>query len=910
MTNNYQTLNPIGVENESETRQITVFQAPPTVDQAKSDNLHKNKAHTHINQSLINFLERPQLIASGSWGTSSARGDVFMYFDPLRSILAKPHYASKLSGFQFFRTSNRVRIQVTGNAFLSGKLRAVWVPRNRVHTFTSGICTPTMITGIVQGVDIYPTENATYELDIPMLWPSEWYDVSSLKYTWADDDNSIVTNGIVVIYVLSPLISEDVTDTCAVTVYGMNTNMELADVYSAADFPTVDATINYVPAPLLWYNMTSTGYPAVTDIVDHLLDPPPPVPTEMFYNAGETRVGTTNDEGDIASRSGTLSSYAATVSSLSAALTPFLPSFAPLTMAVSATASGLSSIFKFFKLDKPVVEQLPIQVQNRWKDLTHTDGGDTTTKLSVLSSNSLCPVGIHQPFKEADLSISSICSIPQLIYSRSVTTATPVSTRICNWVVCPSNVCINPVQGDYYNLFHTNASFLASAFEYWRGDCVFTIEVVAQGFSKMALSVSWFPGREDPPYTNQTASLSPDAYTSVYSKIINVSGNTKATFKVPYLTQNYACSANYVVKGFSGYQFLSREQFINGYITISVVNPLTNFSPTSPDNNSVDILLYQHWENLSFYKPCSYKMCNYKGKVFPGVSDWATPAPPGSQLEEMYHNSGIVEPGDDFVCDTLNPSQFFGESSDSLLDLIRRPSYYGSITANPFNLINGTISTAFSFFKSPNLVSPSASNERWNHVVPHDGQPAQHFVSPGSFMSYISTLFLTARGDVTYNLVTPSVGDPSVAVDEYPVLLANCMIGSVPSNNTFSEYLSVIPTLSQKGTSPSYYGGGSYYRPAANSQNPPCVTIPYYTPANFSYTPDCYTPPVGNPFAKLWDNCRMPGLQMISKADPNEVYDFLISAADNFTFGGYYPVPALNYAITSKSIGGITYAPL
>ena len=163
-------------------------------------------------------------------------------------------------------------------------------------------------------------------------------------------------------------------------------------------------------------------------------------------------MGTTNDEGQMASKSGTLSSYAATVSSLSAALTPFLPSFAPLTMAVSATASGLSSIFKFFKLDKPVVEQLPIQVQNRWKDLTHTDGGDTTTKLSVLSSNSLCPVGIHQPFKEADLSISSICAIPQLIYSRSVTTATPVSTRICNWTVHPSNVCINPVSGDYYNL--------------------------------------------------------------------------------------------------------------------------------------------------------------------------------------------------------------------------------------------------------------------------------------------------------------------------------------------------------------------------------------------------------------------------------------------------------------------------
>lgn len=893
----------MGVQNESAVNQITLFQAPPTVDEVKADNLHKNKAHSHIVQGLVSFLERPLLTTTVSWGTSTARGDVLTFFDPLRSILAHSNYSSKLTGFQFFRTSNKVRFQVTGNAFLSGKLRAVWVPRNRVNTFASGICTPTMITGIKQGVDIYPTENATYELEIPMLWPSEWFNVSDLDASWVNSDRKLVSNGFVVIYVLSPLVTEDSTDTCSISIYSMNTNFELADVYSPYGIHSVDPTVSPTPRSLLWYNSTATGYPAVTDTVDHLTDPLPP--TGMFYNDGETRVGPPNQEKEQACEEGVLSSYAATVSKVSAALTPFLPSFAPLTMAVSATAGGLSSIFKFFKLDKPVLEQLPIQIQSRWKDLSHTDGGDTTSKLSVLSSNSICPVGIHQPFVESDLSIASICTIPQLIYSRTITTATPPSYRVCNWVVCPSNVCVQDLGANqHYRLFQTNAAFIASAFEYWRGDCVFTIEVVAQGFSKMALAVSWYPTVSSPPYTNQTASVNTETYATTYTKIINVSGNTKATFKVPYLTQNYACSTNYLVKDFNDMLGTSTEQFFNGFITISVVNPLTNFSPTSPDSNSVDILLYQHWENLSFYKPCSYKMSNLRGDVFPDSFEWATPV----GLEEMNYNSGIVEPGDDFKCDALNPAQFFGESTDSILDLIRRPSYFGQLVANASNTYETVMSAAFSFFYSPGLVAPSPSNERWNVSLPNGAHADGYATAPASFMAYFSSLFLTSRGDITYTLVTPSMGDPSVAVDEYPLLMANCMIGSAPSQ----EYNTDLPSVSHLGHPQSYFGGGSYYRPAGNSQNPSSVTIPYYTSANFSFTPDPQTPPGEGSLVRYWDKCRMPGIQVLSKGSTSipstERYDFLISAADNFTFGGYYPVPAINYTITSKSLGGVIVA--
>lgn len=285
------------------------------------------------------------------------------------------------------------------------------------------------------------------------------------------------------------------------------------------------------------------------------------------------------------------------------------------------------------------------------------------------------------------------------------------------------------------------------------------------------------------------------------------------------------------------------------------------------------------------------------------AADWAPPAEEAG-LEEMHFNSGIVEPGDDFNCDALNPAQFFGESSDSILDLIRRPTHFATVVATSANTLAQVMSTAFSFFTSPNIVTPSPSNERWNVILPNNARPSSFPSGPASFMSYFSSLFLTSRGDITYNLVTPSMGDPTVAVDEYPVVLANCMIGKGLSE----EYNTDLPTLSYHGFVQSYFGGGTYYRPAGNSQNPSCVTIPYYTPANFSFTPDTLTPPGEGSIVRYWDKCRMPGIQVLTKGSTTipsaENYDFLISAADNFSFGGYYPVPAINYTITSKGIGG------
>lgn len=920
-------INPVGVENDSATLQINVFDAPPTLDQALSQDLHSRNANDQIQQGLIQFLERPVLIDTIQWGTSSARGACLYTFDPLRSLfgvdsnLVGP-LTSKLEGFRYFKTAHRIRFQVTGNAFLSGKLRAVWIPKNRVGMYASGNCTPTTVTGVTQGVDIYPTENATYELDIPLLLQNQWMDVQDFAFPWDSGQPTILTNGLVSIFVLSPLVSEDVSDKCSISIIAMNKDFHLSTVYDDSEFVVPQGLPPNIE-DLLWF---SDGLNCnVSDVVSFGYGA-----SSMFHNSA-TLVGSSTDESQQVVESGRLSSYTATISKLAAAVTPFVPSFAPLTMAVATAASGLSSVFKFFKLDNPTLEQLPIQMQSRWKDLTHSDGGNTSSRLSLLSSNNLCPVGFTQPFSADELSISRLCAIPQLVFSRTVDTTHTSGHVLYNWTVCPSNVAImaDPTLGQQYKLFQTNAAFIAAAHQYWRGDCVFTIEAVAQGFSKMTLAVTWFPRTwaysSNPPYSTAPTPLELFDLTAKYTKYINVSGNTKATFKVPFMNKNYACNTNYVVSRHTEDPAVSQDIFTNGYISVAVVNPLTNFSPTSPDNNNIDVLLYQHWENVSFYRPCSYKMSNLQGAEYPRVLDFADTLPQYDDLpsddetfdgspnlsplddmadgSQMFHNSGG---GDDFDCNNLNPSQFFGESSDTLLDLVRRPGYFGAIVPTVAHIVDAVYTLAFSFFRTPLRVSPSLSNERWNFPPTSPGGPQGETVnSPASFLSYFSTLFLTFRGEVTYTFLPNTFPTPDKPPDNNAVLLANCVVGNTGDNSYVGS--TDIPTISRYGSAPAQYGGGAYYRPSNNPQNPPSVTIPYYTQNNFNFTPDIFAS-YASESVRYWSNNTDPGIQIMAAFTEDTDYDnygVLVSAGDNFSLGGYYPCPAINYPITSKYVSGI-----
>ena len=132
--------------------------------------------------------------------------------------------------FKYFKCSARIRFQVTGNLFLGGKLRAYWVPNNRASDGFS----ITTVTGILQAVDIYPTENGTYSFEIPMVWPYKYFDMGLFNI---DDQELFPTHGSVELVVISSLQSEDLLDRVHITPFIELIDFSFADVYTPVVYP-------------------------------------------------------------------------------------------------------------------------------------------------------------------------------------------------------------------------------------------------------------------------------------------------------------------------------------------------------------------------------------------------------------------------------------------------------------------------------------------------------------------------------------------------------------------------------------------------------------------------------------------------------------------------------------------------
>jgi hypothetical protein len=81
------------------------------------------KTHT-----IRDFLQRPIVISSFDWNSSSTFGTLLATYDLPNEIMRRPVIAEKLQGFAYFRASTCFKIQVNATPFMQGRLLAVFVP--------------------------------------------------------------------------------------------------------------------------------------------------------------------------------------------------------------------------------------------------------------------------------------------------------------------------------------------------------------------------------------------------------------------------------------------------------------------------------------------------------------------------------------------------------------------------------------------------------------------------------------------------------------------------------------------------------------------------------------------------------------------------------------------------------------
>ena len=839
------------------------IEAPPVEEASVTYTRRRDPAVQRV-QEVTGFLERRYPIAPISWTTSSGRGVNLYVVDPLRYILSQKQVWSKLQGYRYFRTRAQVRFQITGNAFMAGLLRAVWIPPTRVDEVMNGDNSLVMVTGINNFVEISPSTNGTYSIDLPFIFPKRFMDLTTAHTKWSEvnasvssnshgPDDNFVSLGLIAIYVVSPLRS-GVASFSHITPFVSLTDFELADVYDPASVP-VTPPVYDAPAPVNLYDITPA--PQVSNVRCALALP----------------------------------------SSLISMTEAIDKSFNPLRDAVKGVGGLIdtvldiaSPILGIFNLDKPRDIGTPIRTLPTWKDLTHSDGLEQATHLGLKSNCAVSAGVLDQQPCEYDDSITKLAETEQLIGSLDIPDTIASDTLVWNWFVAPWNVpyaAYSPItvsgsKGGQFLCYNTFASYLSQLFGYWTGTACVRVQVVGDGFSKIGLALAWIPGTTEVPSQplSQTV-ISNDMVANSHSKIAMIDGSGDITFEIPFINEEYALLSDIsfpnIVDG-------ALKGAVNGRFGLIVVNPLIN-SSLQASAEPISVNIYVSWKNLSFYRLQSNAMSNTPPSA---TMTWPT-STPISEVTNMpaspVDSKGEVAPAP-LTTVSISENALFGESIVSIQDIIRRPSYLGTRTG----VVKDETAIVSLFSSFPFVVGSTAPDQLSD---PSALYRRSTYSTAGNFLLFLSRMYLTWRGEVTYTVINYTESDEETvhSTECQAFWASNCLdrrgakLRSIPAAGS-----SVLTGLTRADFT-NMPGFGAAYRPINTPNNPLSVIVPYYTTHSFLFTPSYNNTTKRTGF---YHNAAFPAARFQTSFDTagsSYQYHVLAAAGDNFRMSYAYPPP-------------------
>ena len=838
-------------------------------------------------QEVIGFMQRRLRVSTISWPTTAASGALLTAIDPLRQALNNPVLRSKLAGYRYIRTNAKVRFQVSGNMNFGGKLRAMWIPLNRVGEMTMW---PSFfqVTGTPYGVDIYPTSNGTYEITVPQLLPRRYFDLNMLELGWNDVDPNmnivgpnpdLISLGLIALYVINPIQGATPASTANITIFVELCDFEIGQGYSNVVYPTnldVKVPMNYSQRSATAGNhadhvvairaMARTPRAREDHNDDLILGVAEAV--DKAYNTfrGAVRnVG--NVVGDVLHVGGTIADTALPVAAL-------------------------------INLDKPRDHSTPVQMLPEFKDLTHSDGLEQAVSLGLKFDNRVSPICAEMMATSTDNDIASLCAIEQLFAVRKIDTTLESGMGIWQWAVAPWNTtCSAPVrpnvgQGAVGLVDHNYTSYLAQMFAYWTGTAVVRVEVVGSAFTKIGIGMCWQPGTEfDRLYVpDSTTSVSDSSLAMMRNDVFMVDGSGSHTFEVPFLSSEYVLNCDVNLTNSASGQIMPS---VNGLFKAYIVNPLTNNTVDSAIQ-PVHVNFYVSWRDMKFYRLQGHAMCNA-----PQGTRYAFAASAADPDQILGSDTDGVIPLQKAATVSIDTTNLFGESIDNIADIIRRPSYLGSyIGTDPER--RTLVASVFSHFP---LVLPTVAPDC---IVPGTEQPyvPRPPLASANFMSFLSRMFLVWRGEVTYTLINYDEGGGSdrTSTEMSGFFMTSCLDRSVVTcrdpgiqpGSTIRDFARIPAQKTSHFTNT--FGTGASYRPEHVPNMPQSVVVPYYTSSPFHYTPGLW-PNVNGVTNRYFNyvNTSVPALRAQTNHIANQqtyVYQVLAAAGDNFRMSIPFPPQA------------------
>uniref|UniRef100_A0AAT9JFP2 Structural polyprotein n=1 Tax=Periplaneta americana dicistrovirus TaxID=3032227 RepID=A0AAT9JFP2_9VIRU len=550
-----------------ETIQVTKFEdAEPAVAYVPPNLNHEN-LFPETNQTLVDFLERPELIASTTitnpvviedFPTDNYNPPIFSISFPTALIHAG-NKLQKLANFTYFKADIKVKLTLSANNMTSGRLFLCYSPIDNVQSPSGQIAyrSRASITSF-PGVPINIQSVNSCELLIPY---SYWAEAWPLHH--------LVTK-----------LESDVQDWASLNLFA------LTKIRSQESYPV---------SLQLWANFENIQLLGPTPLT--YLPPIKTVNSSVKYYCQ-------NGPHDAVGVRATLQIAGEVVDSALKAVSTFSNPIntAKTLLSKLPTPSWMNTLQKgaahYFGFSNPVTQSsVDPFVLYPERGYTNAVRQDTSVTLAMNPDAEINPA-FNTFIDQDEMDIEYVCRNPGVIGVVSWDATSQLYSDLW-WDT------IDLIPNNNSTLFApTCAEYVAQMFQFWRGEMVYRIEVVKTAFHTGRLEVLVVPALSYNDYNSKDLRILQPKFdsTNCYRTILDITNNSETYIRVPFFSDSV------MLPVYSDNPKNQNMQIGLGIIFIRAITPLV-----APNNvaSTVDIIISKHVEDVAFSQPTFQKLSPY-----------------------------------------------------------------------------------------------------------------------------------------------------------------------------------------------------------------------------------------------------------------------------------------------------------
>lgn len=642
------------------------------------------------NSDIVDFLKRPVLIRSFDWAVGGLVNQAFTPWDDYFSATA---INKKLDNYAFLRCDLKIKVLINASPFYYGALLVSYQPEAGMARDIVNTSSDEIV-GYSQMPHIwcYPQTNTGGEMTLPFLSTTEWI-------------HTVGTGGITALQNMGTLRFDSIgTLIFANTTGAADINVQ---VYAWAE------------------NVELAG-----------------LTTDVALQSGVDEYG----QGPV---SKIASAIARGASKLESA--PVIGSYMTSTRMAANSISSIASLFGYTKV--PNIANIEPVKNLPFHGLATSDQCDVTEKLTVDSKNELCiDSSVIGGSKEDDLLISNFVQRSSYLTTFTWQASDAEGTLLWNSYVVPAMGTLTA--GTSQNYWQGTPMWIMNEmFQYWRGDIIFDVKVVASGYHRGRMICAWDPSGDIANTINSTSTC--------FNKIVDISEETEFSLRIPYIQATPYQKTPDSIEEYFDITALPSDPYggtTNGILTFRVLNKQT--SPVASANVKI-LISVRGAENLEFAAP---------KKINTDINFYAV-----QSGETVMGEPSTLDPNVNLV--------YMGEKVSSVRELLQRANYNQIITTST-NIANAE-------FKGVNInrrplyrgFDPNGIHVATGPVSA--GSEPFNFV-PNTPYQMITSCFLGERGSITWKVDANIITKSSLSVTRSQDLLTVARYNSGNAANVIS----------------------------------------------------------------------------------------------------------------------------